>query len=216
MTERNFYLLYGKRAFDIVVALMIGIMVLPVVLIAIICVRITMGSPVFFTQKRVGLNEKEFQIYKIRSMTNKTDEHGVLLPKEQRSNWFGTLIRKASIDELPQIVNVIKGDMSLIGPRPLLPRYLPYYHPTERLRHSVRPGVTGLAQISGRNALSWDSKLSKDVEYVRGLNPLLDLKILIETFKKVFLREDVVAPSGTLDLEKERAQKKGVKSIVAN
>lgn len=156
-----------------------------------ILVRSKLGSPIFFQQERPGLHEKIFTMYKFRTMTDKRDAEGNLLPDKDRLTKFGKLLRATSLDELPEFFNILKGDMSFIGPRPLLVSYLPYYTETEALRHTVRPGLTGLAQVSGRNFLDWDRRLAKDVEYVKGLSFQMDLKVLFLTVKVVFDRSDV-------------------------
>lgn len=156
------------------------------------------GAGAFFFQERPGKNGKIFRVVKFKSMTDERDANGELLPNEKRLTKVGAFIRKTSIDELPQLWNVFKGDMSLIGPRPLLPEYLPFYTETERHRHDVRPGITGWAQINGRNHLGWDARLALDVEYVERLSFLLDCKIIKETIINVISRKDIeVAPTGT-------------------
>ena len=176
----------------------------PIYLLLYVLIRINMGSPTVFRQKRPGLNEKIFTVMKFRSMNSKRGEDGELLPDEQRITTLGKFLRKSSLDELPQLFNVLRGDMSFVGPRPLLPRYLPYYTEEEKLRHSVRPGITGLAQVNGRNAISWDRKLAYDVEYVKNISFLNDLKILLLTAKKVLLKNDiqVINREGLLDVER--------------
>lgn len=188
-----------KRLIDIVVSAA-GIIVLsPVLLILWILVRVKLGKPAIFTQERPGKDEKIFKLYKFRSMTDKRDEKGELLPDEVRLTAFGEKLRGTSLDELPELFNILKGDMSLIGPRPLLVGYLPYYTKREQLRHSVRPGLTGLAQVSGRNFIAWDDRLAKDVEYVENLSLLLDLKILLRTVMVVFKREDVAVETDSVE-----------------
>ena len=150
-----------------------------------------MGKPVIFKQKRPGLNEKIFEIYKFRTMTNQKDKNGNLLPDEERLKGVGKIIRSLSLDELPQLFNVLKGDMSFIGPRPLLIEYLPLYNKEQKKRHTVLPGITGLAQVNGRNAISWKKKFEYDVEYVEKLSFLLDLKIILLTIKKVLIKEGI-------------------------
>ena len=180
-----------KRLFDILVsACAIVIFSIPMLITAIV-VRMKMGSPVMFTQKRPGLHGKPFYIYKFRTMTNETDEQGNLLPNEQRMTTSGQVIRKLSLDELPQLFNVVKGEMSFVGPRPLLMEYLPLYNQEQARRHNVRPGITGWAQVNGRNAISWDERFELDVWYVDNQSLFLDLKILIMTVIKVFKRADV-------------------------
>lgn len=163
------------------------------------------GNP-FFVQERPGLQEKIFKLIKFRTMSNEKDEAGNLLPDEMRLNSYGRFLRAASLDELPELINIWKGDMAIVGPRPLLTRYLPFYTETERKRHTVRPGLTGLAQISGRNALAWDSRLALDVKYAEHITFLGDVKIILMTVVKVIKREDVVDAGSfeMLDLDQER------------
>ena len=188
-----------KRLIDIVVSAA-GIIVLsPVLLILWVLVRVKLGKPAIFTQERPGKDEKIFKLYKFRSMTDERDEKGELLPDEVRLTAFGEKLRGTSLDELPELFNILKGDMSLIGPRPLLVGYLPYYTKREQLRHSVRPGLTGLAQVSGRNFIAWDDRLAKDVEYVENLSLLMDLKILLRTVMVVFKREDVAVETDSVE-----------------
>lgn len=185
------YAKYMKRLLDILLSLTILIVLSPLLLVLCILVRSKLGSPIFFKQERPGLHEKIFTMYKFRTMTDKRDAEGNLLPDKDRLTKFGKLLRATSLDELPEFFNILKGDMSFIGPRPLLVSYLPYYTETEALRHTVRPGLTGLAQVSGRNFLDWDRRLAKDVEYVKGLSFQMDLKVLFLTVKVVFDRLDV-------------------------
>ncbi|WP_445384793.1 sugar transferase [Robiginitalea sp. IMCC44478] len=203
------YKAFGKRIFDFSMALIGFILLFPLFIILAIGLWITLKGNPFFTQSRPGKNEETFFIIKFRTMSNERDEKGELLPDNQRLTKIGAFIRRFSLDELPQLLNVIKGDMSLIGPRPLIVKYLPYYKESERIRHSVRPGITGLAQVSGRNNLNWDQKLQYDINYVKNLSFLLDAKILFLTIKKVFKTDDVViAPIGTLiDLDEYRKNK---------
>lgn len=183
---------YIKRCMDFLLALC-GIIVLsPILLVLAVLVRVKLGSPVLFHQERPGRHEKIFKLYKFRSMTDERDAQGNLLPDEVRLTRFGKLLRSTSLDELPELFNILKGDMSLIGPRPLLVRYLPYYTEEERHRHDVRPGLTGLAQVNGRNALGWEDRFKYDLYYVEHLNFLLDIKIIAMTAGKVLKR------SGTL------------------
>lgn len=180
-----------KRLLDIVVSLC-GIIVLsPVYLILGILVRVKLGSPVIFKQERPGKDEKIFLLYKFRSMTDSRDENGDLLSDEVRLTSFGKKLRSTSLDELPELVNILKGDMSLIGPRPLLVRYLPRYNEFQRHRHDVRPGLTGLAQINGRNAITWEKKFEYDVEYVKNLSFALDAHIFAGTVRAVLKREGI-------------------------
>lgn len=181
-----------KRVLDIIISLCGIIILSPIYLILWILVRVKLGSPALFTQKRPGRNEKVFKLYKFRTMTDARDEKGELLPDEVRLTRFGRILRSTSLDELPELFNIIKGDMSLIGPRPLLVRYLPYYTEAERHRHDVRPGLTGLAQVNGRNALGWEDRFAYDLQYVENCSFLLDIKVLAMTAGKVLKR------SGTL------------------
>lgn len=186
--------MYGKfvkRLLDILISLT-GIVVLsPVLLILWVLVRTKLGSPAFFTQQRPGKNGKIFKLYKFRSMTDERDEEGNLLPDEIRLTSFGKKLRATSLDELPELFNILKGDMSLIGPRPLLIKYLPLYNETQKHRHDVRPGLTGLAQINGRNAITWEKKFEYDVEYVNHLSFALDMSIFFGTIWAVLKREGI-------------------------
>ena len=189
------YRKYIKRLLDIVISLC-GIIVLsPVYLILGVLVKKKLGTPVIFRQDRPGKDEKVFQLYKFRSMTDEKDADGNLLPDEVRLTSFGKKLRSTSLDELPELFNILKGDMSLIGPRPLLVRYLPRYNEFQRHRHDVRPGLTGLAQVNGRNAITWEKKFEYDVEYVNRLSFALDARIFMDTVKAVLKREGI--SSGT-------------------
>lgn len=180
-----------KRFFDFFAALFGLILLMPVFLIVSILVAIKLGRPVFFTQIRPGLDKKPFKMIKFRTMTNEKADNGELLPNEKRMTKFGSFLRSASLDELPELINVLKGDMSLVGPRPLLTDYLPYFSDRQMKRHEVRPGITGWAQVNGRNAIGWDKKLEYDVWYVENQSFWVDLKILFMTFLKVFKREGI-------------------------
>ena len=193
------YKYFFKRLFDILISGMGLIVISPVLLVLAVLIRIKLGSPIIFRQERPGLNEKMFTLKKFRTMTDERDENGNLLPDAQRLTKFGRFLRSTSLDELPELWNIFCGDMSLIGPRPLLISYLPYYTKREQLRHTVRPGLTGLAQISGRNLLEWDKRLEKDAEYVENLSFGLDIKIFFLTIKKVFVREDVVVDTNQVE-----------------
>ncbi|MCW0185574.1 undecaprenyl phosphate N,N'-diacetylbacillosamine 1-phosphate transferase [Campylobacter lari] len=179
-----------KRVFDFFLALILLIIFLPFIVLISIVLKIVQGS-VLFKQARPGLNEKIFYIYKFKTMSDETDENGELLPDELRLKPFGKLVRSLSLDELPQLFNVLKGDMSFIGPRPLLVEYLPLYNQEQKKRHDVRPGITGWAQINGRNAISWEQKFKYDVEYVQNCSFLFDLKIFFMTIIKVLKRSGV-------------------------
>lgn len=187
------YRKYIKRLLDIVISFTALVLLSPVLLVVAALVRIKLGTPVIFHQERPGKDEKIFMLYKFRTMTDKRDEEGNLLPDCERLTKFGSILRSTSLDELPELWNVLKGDMALIGPRPLLISYLPYYSERERLRHSVLPGVTGLAQVSGRNYIDWDKRLAKDVEYVENLTFGMDVKVLWLTVKTVLGHTDEVA-----------------------
>lgn len=181
----------GKRLFDIVLTAPALILLLPILLIISLFARIKHGSPVLFRQQRPGLHGKPFTLYKFRTMTNARDADGNLLPDADRLTNFGRFLRRTSLDELPELINVLKGDMSLVGPRPLLMQYLDRYTPEQARRHEVRPGITGWAQINGRNAVSWEEKFRLDVWYVDNVSLWLDLKILILTVWKVLRREGI-------------------------
>lgn len=187
------YRRFIKRPMDIVLSLCALIILLPVMLIVALLVRIKLGSPVIFKQKRPGLNEKIFTLYKFRTMTDKKDENGELLPDDIRLTKFGRLLRATSLDELPELVNILKGDMSIVGPRPLLIQYLPLYDEEQKRRHEVRPGLSGLAQVNGRNAISWDEKFELDIKYVDKISFLNDWMIILLTIKKVFIKEGISA-----------------------
>ena len=180
-----------KRSFDILVSALGLVILSPLLLILALLVRINLGSPIFFKQERPGLHEKIFSLYKFRSMRDALDKNGNELPDEQRLSTFGKILRASSLDELPELFNVLKGDMSLVGPRPLLVKYLPLYSPEQHRRHDVLPGITGWAQVHGRNAISWEEKFELDVWYVDHWTPGLDLKILLLTVKKVFIHEGI-------------------------
>ncbi|WP_096026786.1 undecaprenyl phosphate N,N'-diacetylbacillosamine 1-phosphate transferase [Campylobacter lanienae] len=194
---RNFF----KRLFDILGALILIILTLPIMIWAYFAIKKHLGSPVIFTQSRPGKDEKIFQIYKFRSMSNATDQNGNLLSDEIRLGEFGKKLRALSIDELPQLFNILKGDMSFIGPRPLLIEYLPLYSKEQKRRHNVRPGITGLAQVNGRNAISWREKFEFDIYYADNLSLILDIKIALKTIKKV-IKKDGVNKDGMATTEK--------------
>lgn len=195
------YRYFFKRVFDILGALILIVLTLPVMIWAYFAIKRNLGTPVIFTQSRPGKDEKIFKIYKFRSMSDAVDENGNLLSDEIRLGEFGKKLRALSIDELPQLFNVLKGDMSFIGPRPLLVEYLPLYSNEQKRRHNVRPGITGLAQINGRNAISWREKFEFDTYYADNLNLILDIKIAIKTIKKV-VKKDGVNKEGMATTEK--------------
>lgn len=185
------YRKFFKRLLDILISLTGMIVLSPVLLILWILVRMKLGKPALFTQQRPGKDGKIFKLYKFRSMTDEKDEEGNLLPDEVRLTSFGKKLRSTSLDELPELFNILKGDMSIIGPRPLLIKYLPLYNETQKHRHDVRPGLTGLAQINGRNAITWEKKFEYDVEYVNKLSFGLDLNIFFSTIRAVLKREGI-------------------------
>lgn len=195
-----------KRLIDLVVSISLLAMLSPIILAVYLLSKVFIGKEVIFTQTRIGLNNKEFKVIKFKTMTDECDDDGNLLPDKDRLIKYGLILRKLSLDELPQLINVIKGEMSLIGPRPLLVRYLPYYTEEERRRHSIRPGITGLAQVNGRNGLAWNDRLGLDVMYVDNMSFILDIKILVATVLKVLksdgVKEDVT--KDMLDLDQER------------
>lgn len=198
---------YGKRLLDLFLALALLIILSPVFCLLAVSIRISLGSPVIFRQRRPGRNEKMFTLYKFRTMADKADALGRLLPDSERLTGFGRFLKSTSLDELPELINILRGDMSFIGPRPLLARYLPYYREEERLRHLIRPGLSGLAQIHGRNYLGWDKWLAYDVQYVNTVSLFLDLKIIVKTLRKVLYR-DGFAVTDLLplkDLDEERS-----------
>jgi lipopolysaccharide/colanic/teichoic acid biosynthesis glycosyltransferase len=189
----TFYEKYVKRFLDVVLSLFALILLSPVMLIVAILVRTKLGSPVIFCQERPGKNERIFKLYKFRSMTDKRDEKGELLPDEVRLTKFGKLLRSTSLDELPELWNILRGDMSIVGPRPLLVKYLPLYNEVQKHRHDVRPGLTGWAQVHGRNTISWEEKFEYDVWYVEHLSFAIDVKTVFLTVKKVFRREGITS-----------------------
>ena len=176
---------------DVVLSLAAIVVLAPVMLLVAVLVRKKLGKPIIFTQDRPGLNEKVFKLCKFRSMTDQRDEKGELLPDEVRLTPFGKFLRSTSLDELPELFNILKGDMSIVGPRPLLVKYLPYYNDFEKHRHDVRPGLTGWAQVNGRNAISWEEKFKYDVEYTKNISFWGDWKIIFLTAKKVFIHEGI-------------------------
>lgn len=185
------YRLFFKRLLDFILSLIAIIILFPVYIIVALLVKIKLGSPVLFTQDRPGLNEKIFKMYKFRTMTSETDNEGHLLPDEVRLTSFGKLLRSTSLDELPELFNILKGDMSIVGPRPLLVKYLPRYNEEQKHRHDVRPGLTGLAQVNGRNTITWEDKFKYDVEYTKNVTFINDVKIILETVLKVLQREGI-------------------------
>lgn len=197
---------YVKRMLDFILSLLALIILMPVMLIIYILVRIKLGKPAIFKQQRPGKDEKIFTLYKFRTMTDERDENGKLLPDEQRLTKFGKFLRSTSLDELPELVNIIKGDMSIVGPRPLLIKYLPFYSEEERHRHDVRPGLTGFAQINGRNTVNWTERFKYDIQYVKNVTFKNDIYIIFNTIKKVIKKEDILVGNEhiMLNLDEER------------
>ena len=200
------YKKYFKRLFDIVSSIIFLLCFWWLYIIVAILVKKKLGSPVIFKQQRPGLNGKIFTMYKFRSMTDARDKNGKLLSDAERLPKFGKLLRATSLDEIPEIINVLKGDMSLVGPRPLLVAYLSRYSKEQAKRHNVRPGITGWAQVNGRNAISWEEKFKYDVEYINNCSILLDIKIIFLTIKKVFVKEGI-SQEGNATMEEFKGEK---------
>ena len=203
------YKKYIKRILDIILSLIAIIVTLPIFLIVGILILIFIGQPAIFRQKRPGKNEKIFTMYKFRTMTNKKDEDGNLLPDELRLTKLGKFLRKTSLDEIPEFINILKGDMSLVGPRPLLVEYLPYYTEEEHHRHDVRPGLTGWAQANGRNLVNWDERFKLDLEYVNNVSLKMDIKVILKTINVVLKREGITdgKTETMIFLDEERKEK---------
>ena len=189
------YRLYFKRPMDFILSLLAIIILSPVFILTGILVRTKLGSPILFKQNRPGLDEKIFTMYKFRTMTDQKDETGELLPDHIRLTKFGKMLRATSLDELPELFNILKGDMSIIGPRPLLVQYLPLYSAHQQRRHEVRPGLSGYAQVNGRNSISWEEKFDLDVQYVDNVTFINDVRIIIMTIKKVFIKDGISSES---------------------
>jgi undecaprenyl phosphate N,N'-diacetylbacillosamine 1-phosphate transferase len=187
----GFYEKFIKRPQDLILSLAALLFLSPLLVFVAMLVRTKLGSPVLFTQARPGLNEKIFKMYKFRTMTDETDEHGELLPDSARLTKFGKMLRSTSLDELPELWNIVRGDMAIVGPRPLLIQYLALYNDHQKRRHEVRPGLSGHAQVNGRNAMSWVDKFNLDVEYVDNVSFIGDWKIIFLTLKKVFIKEGI-------------------------
>lgn len=204
--KKGFYESYIKRPIDLFFSLFVLIVFSPFFLVIALLVKIKLGSPVFFKQKRPGLHERIFTMYKFRTMTDEKDENGNLLPDHLRLTKFGKLLRSTSLDELPELINIIKNEMSFIGPRPLLIKYLPYFKENERIRAVVKPGITGLAQISGRNALNWSDRFALDIDYVSHLSFKMDVFIIFKTIFAVMRKKDILVGSEHIlkDLDTER------------
>ena len=201
------YAKYIKRMLDFILSLIALIVSSPLMIIIGILVRIKLGKPVIFKQKRPGKNEKIFTLYKFRTMTDEKDEQGNLLADEKRLTKFGKFLRSTSLDELPELWNILKGEMAIVGPRPLLVEYLPLYNEEQKHRHDIKPGLTGLAQISGRNAIQWEEKFKEDIEYVNNITFIQDTKIILKTFIKVF-KKDGINQEGNATMKKFEGTKK--------
>jgi undecaprenyl phosphate N,N'-diacetylbacillosamine 1-phosphate transferase len=191
MKKRNFYTLHLKRILDFMLAFQAIIVLLPVMIFVAILIRMKLGKPVIFKVSRPGKDEKIFTMYKFRSMSNDRDQDGKLLPDNIRLTKFGKLLRSLSLDELPELFNILKGDMSIVGPRPLATHYLPYYSEIEKGRHGVKPGLTGLAQVSGRNGINWEKKFEYDLKYIDHMCFFLDIKIILKTCINLFFKENI-------------------------
>jgi len=209
MHKKGIYEKYFKRLFDFSISLIAFILLFPLLLITAVLIKIKLGSPLIFKQERPGLNEQIFTLYKFRTMSDKKDDQGVLLPDSERLTKFGKFLRSTSIDELPGLINIIKGDMSIVGPRPLLVEYLELYNTEQRRRHEVRPGLSGYAQINGRNSLSWNDKFKLDVIYVNNVTFRHDIGIILKTLLKVLKREGI-SSSNSVTMEKFNGNKKTV------
>ena len=198
--QKRLYFRYVKRALDFICSSVALIVLSPLLLVIAILVRMKLGSPILFQQPRPGKDERLFVLYKFRTMTDKRDKNGILLPDSDRLKPFGQFLRSTSLDELPELFNILKGDMSVVGPRPLLIQYLSLYDERQKRRHEVRPGLSGLAQVNGRNAINWNEKFEYDVEYVDGLTFLGDCKVVLKTFVLVFQRKGICSPrSSTME-----------------
>lgn len=214
--KKGIYEKYAKRPIDVVCSGVAMIVLSPVLLVTAILVRIKLGSPIIFKQERPGLYTRKFYLYKFRSMNDKRDKNGNFLPDEVRLTSFGRKLRSTSLDELPELWNIFRGDMSIVGPRPLFEEYLPYYTKKEMHRHDVRPGLTGWAQVNGRNVTAWDERLQQDIDYVNHCTFFMDCKIILLTIFKVIRRSDILVGNqygpghGRLDnLRKDKAQREG-------
>lgn len=205
--NKGFYERFGKRIMDVILSLLALIILSPVMLVVWCLVKIKLGSPAIFKQERPGKDGKIFKLYKFRTMTDERDENGELLPDEIRLTKFGKRLRSTSLDELPELWNIIKGDMSIVGPRPLLVRYLPLYDERQARRHEVRPGFTGLAQVKGRNSISWEEKFEWDIRYVDNITFWGDVKIVFNTVK-VVLKRDGISSETSATMEEFRGTKK--------
>ncbi len=199
MGKDSIYQKYIKRFLDVFLVIVALVLFWWVLAIIALIVRLNMGSPILYKSERMGKDEKPILLYKFRSMTNETDENGVLLPGPQRLTKFGKILRSTSMDELPSLLNILKGDLSIVGPRPLLMKYKPYYYEHERARHHIRPGLTGWAQVNGRNNTSWENKFKLDIEYVEKVSLWFDIKVLFLSVYKVLKRADIIQDNQQTD-----------------
>lgn len=190
-----------KRILDILLSFFALIVLSPVLMLVAVLVRVNLGAPVLFRQQRPGKNERIFTLYKFRTMTDQKDLQGNPLPDELRLTRFGRFLRSSSLDELPELFNILKGDMSIVGPRPLLVEYLPLYNECQKKRHDVRPGLSGLAQVSGRNSITWEERFELDVQYVETMNLALDIKIIFLTLWKAFIKREGISGEGCITME---------------
>ncbi len=206
------YQKYIKRFLDVALCSLALLVIWPILAIVALFVKIKLGSPVIFVQQRPGKGGKIFKLYKFRTMTNEKDQDGNLLPSKQRLTRFGKILRATSLDELPELINIIKGDMSIVGPRPWTVKYLKYFTPEEYRRHNVRPGLTGWAQVNGRTAANWDQRIKYDIDYVDNLTFFMDIKVIFLTVKKVFCRSDIVETSaqGNFDTYRIKQWEEGI------
>lgn len=204
------YVKYIKRLLDIILSLIAIIILSPLILVLCLLVKIKLGSPVIFTQERPGKDEKIFRLYKFRSMTGDRDAKGNLLPDDERLTSFGKKLRSTSLDELPELFNILNGDMSIVGPRPLLIEYLNLYNKNQKKRHNVRPGLTGYAQVNGRNSVSWEERFDMDIWYVNNISLITDIKIILNTIK-VVLRKDGISSGTSVTMEKFKGTAQEVK-----
>lgn len=200
ISRGGLYKIYLKRPMDFILSLIAIIFLSPILLVVAVLVRINLGAPIIFKQLRPGLHEKIFTLYKFRTMTNKKDKKGDLLPDSMRITKFGQFLRSTSLDELPELFNILKGDMSIIGPRPLLIDYLPLYNDCQKRRHEVRPGLSGLAQVNGRNAITWEERLNLDIQYIGNITLIGDWKIIFLTIKKV-IKKDGISSKTSVTME---------------
>jgi len=208
---KNLYYYFVKTPFDYLISLFLIIAFCPIFIVTSLLVYFQLGAPIIYKQRRPGLNEAPFYLLKFRTMTNAKNREGELLPNEERLTQLGKILRSFSIDELPGLFDVLRGEMSLVGPRPLRMRYLPHYTRAERIRHNVKPGLTGLAQVNGRNTINWESKLSYDIKYVESVSFTLDLIILIRTIVKVISKSDITPVNGEFEVPFDEIRKRNEK-----